>query len=312
MSRLPWLRRDAAMSTHEPRRFFVLASAICLSFVLTACDQRPPPDAASAASAPESIAASKDPLALPAEGLDDETIANYLHAAMDYKRADEFSKGFNDAALVGRHFKIYIPADKEGERGPTYYYDADKEQLTLTVRPAYGNYESGVSSLDYLTFVQEASYGAPKLESNAYNVTKEVTPVSYRVIGIGAVAGTYMGVFPKDSYSTRETIIYRDLTKTLKLSPDAAKSAVNGLTMEVEGTVTKDRNGHAIGCMASTRGATVDHLYEEDWLQCVLLVKLTHITVSSPSSGVLAQWGASGRVEHSKGVKRAGAVAAAG
>ncbi len=300
------------MSTHEPRRFFVLASAICLSFVLTACDQRPPPDAASAASAPESITASKDPLALPAEGLDDETIANYLHAAMDYKRADEFSKGFNDAALVGRHFKIYIPADKEGERGPTYYYDADKEQLTLTVRPAYGNYESGVSSLDYLTFVQEASYGAPKLESNAYNVTKEVTPVSYRVIGIGAVAGTYMGVFPKDSYSTRETIIYRDLTKTLKLSPDAAKSAVNGLTMEVEGTVTKDRNGHAIGCMASTRGATVDHLYEEDWLQCVLLVKLTHITVSSPSSGVLAQWGASGRVEHSKGVKRARAVAAAG
>jgi len=246
-------------------------------------------------------------LALPADGLDDETIANYLHAAMDYKRPDEFSKGFNDAALVGRHFKIYIPADKEGERGPTYSYDADKEQLTLTVRPAYS-----VSSLDYLTFVREVSYGAPKLESNAYNVTKEVTPVSYRVIGIGAVAGTYMGVFPKDSYSTKDAIVYRDLTKTLKLSPDAAKRAIEGLTMEVEGTVTKDRNGHAIGCMASTRGATVDHLYEEDWLQCVLLAKLTHITVSSPSAGVLAQWGASGRVEHTKGVKKARAVAATG
>ncbi|WP_321796353.1 hypothetical protein [Burkholderia sp. BCC1988] len=307
MSRLSWLRRDAAMSTRELCRLLTLVGAFCLSLVLIACDQRPPPDVASAASAPESTTASKDPLALPADGLDDETIANYLHAAMDYKRPDEFSKGFNDAALVGRHFKIYIPADKEGERGPTYDYDADKEQLTLTVRPAYS-----VGSLDYLTFVQEVSYGAPKLESNAYNVTKEVTPVSYRVIGVGAVAGMYMGVFPKDSYSTRKVIVYRDLTKTLKLSPDAAKRAVEGLTMEVEGTVTKDRNGHAIGCMASTRGATVDHLYEEDWLQCVLLVNLTRITVSSPSAGVLAQWDAAGRVEHHKGVKKVKALAATG
>ncbi len=75
--------------------------------------------------------------------------------------------------------------------------------------------------------MQEVSYGAPKLESNAYNVTKEVTPVSYRVIGIGAVAGTYMGVFPKDSYSTKEAIVYRDLTKTLKLSPWTGQSFID-------------------------------------------------------------------------------------
>ena len=69
----------------EPRWFVTLASAICLNFTLTACDQRPPPDIASTASAPELTTASKAPLALPADGLDDETIANYLHAAMDYK-----------------------------------------------------------------------------------------------------------------------------------------------------------------------------------------------------------------------------------
>ncbi|RDK01181.1 hypothetical protein [Paraburkholderia lacunae] len=302
------------------REFLALAGTVALSFVLTACDRRPAPDTASTATAPaaltatapETTAEAKDPLALPAGDLDDETIANYLYAAMDFKRPDEFSKGFNDAALVGRHFEIEIPSDKPGKRGPTYYYDPDKEQLTLIVRPAYGSYEGGDNSLDYLTFVQETSYGAPKLASNAFKVTKEVTPVSYRVIGIGAVAGTYMGVFPKDSLSTKETIIYRDLTKTLKLDPRAAKTAVEGLTMKVEGTVAKDGNGHSITCKTSTRGATLDHLYEESWHQCVLSAKLSRITVSSPNAGVLAQWGASRRAEGKKGEKTSKTVSTTG
>lgn len=309
---MSWLftqRRDAAICA--VRWFSTLAGAVCLSVALAGCDKRPPPDASSAASAPEATTAAtaetttatKDPLALPAGDLDDETIANYLHAAMDYKRPDQFSKGFNDAPLVGRHFKIYIPSDKEGERGPTYYYDTDKEQLTLTVEVASGHQAAGDFSVQYLTFVQESSYGASKLESNAFNVTKEVTPVSYRVIGIGALAGTYIGLFPNEPESMKSEHFYRALSKTLKLDPSAAKAAVEGLTMEVEGTVIKDGNGHAITCSTVTRGATMDHTLAEDWRQCVLSAKLTRITVSSPNAGVLAQWGASGRAEHKMGLK---------
>ncbi|RQG99814.1 hypothetical protein [Paraburkholderia dinghuensis] len=323
MSCLFRLRRDAAMPARELRGFFTLAGAVCLGFALTACDQGPPSNAASAASAPEVATAvapettivEKDPLALPTGDLDDETIANYLHAAMDYEKPDQFSKGFNDAPLVGRHFNIDIPYQKYStgdERGPTYSYDADKELLTLTVAVDSAHREADEYTTQYLTFFQDIRRGEPKLESNAFNVTKEVTPLAIHIFGVGALSDTYIGLFSNEDFSSKSEHYYRPLTKTVKLKPDAAKEAVRSLTIEVEGTVTKDHSGHAIECTTMYNGATVDNPFEKDWHQCVLLAKLTHITVTSAYSGVLAQWGASGRTESKKGVKKVKAVATTG
>jgi hypothetical protein len=237
---------------------------------------------------------------LPEGDIDGQTLTNYLHAAMDYQRPDEFDKGFNDAALVGRRFKVSIPYEK-GQRNPSYYYNASKEEFSVSLYPdsSYGTGQE-TPALEYLTLVKEASYGQPKLESNAFNVAKEVTPVSYRVLGIGTVGGSYIGVLGKFPESTKEVTVYRTIFKTIKLTPDAARAAVQGLTMDVEGTILKSSDGHAIYCRKSTRGATLDHLYEESWNQCVLSVKLSQITVSSPSTGVIAQWGAAGQTARKK------------
>lgn len=285
------------------RRAQCLLTTVLVTFALGACTKPAAPvqESASPASSPgEPPSASRDPLALPKGDLDSETLTNYLHAAMDYHRPDEFDKGFNDAALVGRRFKVSIPYEK-GQRNPSYYYNASKEEFSVSLYPdsSYGTGQDA-PAMEYLTLAKEASYGQPKLEANAFSVTKEVTPVSYRVLGIGTVGGSYIGVLGKFPESTKELTVYRTISKTIKLAPDAARAAAQGLTMDVEGTILKSSDGHAIYCRQSTRGATLDHPYEESWNQCVLSVKLSQIAVRSPGTGVLAQWGAGGKTEGKK------------
>jgi len=294
-----FFRKDAVSKCCAQR----LLAMLLATFALGACSKPATPvqESASPASAPEAPpSASGDPLALPEGDLDRETLTKYLHAAMDYRRPDEFDKGFNDAALVGRRFKVSIPYEK-GRRNPSYYYNPSKEEFSVSLYPdsSYGTGQE-VPALEYLTLAREESYGQPTLKSNAFNVTKEVTPVSYRVLGIGTVGGAYMGVLGKFPESTKDVTVYRTISKTIKLTPDAARTAVQSLMMDVEGTILKNNAGHAIYCRQSARSATLDHPYEESWNQCVLSVKLSQITVSSPSTGVIAQWGVAGKPEGKK------------
>lgn len=271
------------------------ALASVAAVLLGACTKDPgaPTSSSIGASGAPSAAPAKadiDPLALPDGVLDAQNLKHYGYAAMDFVRKDEFSSEFNEAPLVGRRFKVTIPFEKY-DSSLSYTYNVEKEAFTVSVYPTSNDHEKSYTTrFDYLILDKNSVFGAPTPMSNAFGATKDVTPVSYRVIGIGSRGNAYMGVAGKMKYSTPDFTLYTQLSKTVKLSPDAARAAAAGLAMDVEGVVVKPKDAKAITCTDAKTTATMIYAYQETWRECVISVKLSRITVHSPATGVIADW----------------------
>jgi len=237
-------------------------------------------------------AVSTDHLKLPATGnITRENLVAFAHAKMAHRPADQFSKAFDDSALEGRTFELRLPIARD-ETSANFSYDAEKEQLTLSLLPEAASLHRDEDTygpdFHYLTISNEQRYGDPTPMANAYGVTKAVTPVFTIRIGVGSLEGEYMGAAPVTKIG--DIRLYDLATKTLAMAPDQARSATAGLTMTIRGVVRKPASGHIVECYESSKKATLSYNYEEHWKQCVISSTITSIEVVSPSAGVLASW----------------------
>jgi hypothetical protein len=217
----------------------------------------------------------------------------YVHAASAPRKDDEFAKGFDDKPLIGHAFKATVPYDKYNS-SLHYHYDADHEKLYIEVRldSTYHHGNESYPRLDYVILTETSDYGSPRPMSNAFGLTKDVTPVSHSVIGLGNERDTYIGVFPKDKVSSEDYIFYRGLSKEIKVGPEEGRAAVAGLEMDIEGIVVAGERKHPIICKKTESKAEIDYTYQETWDECIVSVKLTRIEVHSPKLGTIAEWSA--------------------
>lgn len=242
----------------------------------------------------ESPFAGKNPLELPEGVIGTENITAYVRAASAAPKGDEFAKGFDDKPLSGRTFKVTLPYDKYNS-SLRYHYDSVHEKLYIDVRltSTFHRGDESNPKLDYLILTKTSDYGSPRPMSNAFGLTKDVTPVSHTVIGLGNKRDKYIGVFPKDKISSKDYIFYKGLEKEIKISPAEGRAAVVGLEIDVEGTIVAAENQHPIICKKTESRAEIDYTYKENWDECVVTVKLTRVAVHSPKLGTIAEWSAS-------------------
>jgi hypothetical protein len=241
----------------------------------------------------EGLVAAKNPLELPEGVIGAENITAYVHAASAAPKGDEFTKGFDDKPLGGRTFKVTVPYDKYNS-SLHYHYDSEHEKLYIDVRldSTFHRGDESNLKLNYVILTKTSNYGSPRPMSNAFGLTKNVTPVSHAVIGLGNERGTYIGVFPKDKISSKDYIFYQGLGKEIKISPEEGRAAVAGLEMDIEGTIVAGERKHPIVCKKTESKAEIDYTYQETWDECIVSVKLTRIAVHSPKLGTIAEWSA--------------------
>ncbi|PIL39196.1 hypothetical protein [Massilia psychrophila] len=220
-----------------------------------------------------------------------EKMVAYAQAASIPPKDDQFTKRFDDKPLLGRLFKVTVPYDKYNN-SLHYSYDTEHEKLKIWAKldSTYHRSHELDPKLDFLILQHTGIYGAAQPMSNAYGLTKAVTPVQHTIVGLGNKRATYVGLFQKDKYSSKDYIFYKNLTKEISISPEEARVAVIGLEMDIEGVIVAGENKHPIVCKNTKEKAKIDYLYEETWDECVILVKLTKIAFHSPKLGSIAEW----------------------
>lgn len=288
----------ACLLPSKPLRLFW--RAICTSgfasLVLSACsnDSSSRNDAASrsaSASTAASIPAVTTALELRSGAIGAQNMIAYAEGVSSSPQGDQFAKRFDDKPLLGHSFKVTVPYDKY-KSSLHYSYDSEQERLKIwtSLGSTFHRDRESDPKLDYLILTQNSVYGTAKPMSNAFGVTKAVTPVSHDVVGIGSTRDTYVGLFRKDKYSSKDYIFYAALEKTIAIAPEPARAAVVDLEMDIEGVIVAGKNGHPVVCKHTETQATIDYLYQETWNECVILARITHIGFHSPKLGMIAEW----------------------
>jgi hypothetical protein len=219
---------------------------------------------------------------LPEGPLSADALLSYIKAVFTYPRKDEFSKRFDDHLLAGRYFDFKLPSSTM--TGPAYWYDPEKEVLTVWLTPDWEHV--GEEGANMVTLLNATDLGDAHPESNAYGATVDVTPKTITEFGVGSVGKRRLGLFPRDPVA----LSYGQLSKTIHLGPEAARSATKGLMAEVKGVVVKGASGNAVDCLSGTASAKLDDPYDTTTRACVVNSKLSEIVISSPTAGVLGRW----------------------
>ncbi|MCR6658008.1 MAG: hypothetical protein NVV72_01190 [Asticcacaulis sp.] len=228
-------------------------------------------------------------------------LLNYARSMLSFKKPDEFSKSFNDTALAGKNFDFHLAVNKRGDEGSINYgYDADREILTLLVLPEAGTIHRGDHDTDldfnYIVTTHETILGKPGPMTNAYGVTKNVTPSYEFMVGVGSASGEYMGALPHTEVTAdRKFVMYDIASKELKLTPEQARTVVSEMWAEVSGTFKPSEDGKILTCKESSKDATINYPYEEHWTQCVYSARISHVRIVSKAFGVLAEWPETGK-----------------
>lgn len=235
-------------------------------------------------------------LQLPAgDAVTDDNLVAYAKAKGDYTPRDQFDKSFDDGPLDGRRFLITRPLFGPGAFTTVTYmwsYDPQAELLKFDVDPSPSASSSGGSAPNQgLEIFRDEKLGQPRPESNAYGVTKQVSPRTELSVAVGALHGENMGVLPVDhTYDfMKDRVLYTKLHKEVKLPPDQARAATATLRAEISGVVRKAASGHTIECSDLHISATLGSPTEEDVRKCVINVKISRIAFSS-KVGALAEW----------------------
>jgi hypothetical protein len=224
-------------------------------------------------------------LELPPNEIGEENMIAYAMGVAIAPKNDQFQKPFDDKVLVGRSFKVTLPYTV-GDSALNYKYDADREKLRIWASIS----SAGVHGMHYLILRQNTVFGTPQEMSNAFGITKAVTPVSYTTFGLGGDVGTEIGTFPKSQLSSKSYIEYDHLEKSISINPELGRLAVLNLAMDVEGRVETGPNGHPISCNHSEEVAKMDYLYQKVWDVCIIRAKITGVTIHSPKLGVIGDW----------------------
>lgn len=208
----------------------------------------------------------------------------YGKAKLTFTPKDEFSKGFDDSALDGRHFQVRLPVSDAG--AVRYEYDPEKEVLNVRVYPdtTVQYRDAGGPGPDYSYFALSTDYtaGQPKKMSNAFGAEREVTSSYWTEFGVGSIGDDHMGTLPKAKYG-----VYDSASKLIPMKPDDARAATANLYALIEGTVSKSSTGSIVDCGESKTTATLDNPSEQHWKGCVVSAKIERVQVISPKAGVL-------------------------
>ncbi|MQA40650.1 hypothetical protein [Rugamonas aquatica] len=258
----------------------------------TSGSNAPAKTSASAAGAEGAI---KNDLELPAGEIGGKNLIAYAEGVFSSPKGDQFTKRFDDKPLQGGAFKFTVLYEEYRE-SLHFHYDPEKEKLKVWVAPdstfhrAQNNDHEIEPKLDYLIVEHNSNYGTPQPMSNAFGVTTSVTPVYHKIFAVGNLRNTYIGLFPKEKYSSRDYIFYSRLEREIKISPEAGREAVKGLAMDVEGFVASGKDGHPVICKNTKTTATISYAYQETWDECVVQAKITRIAFHSPQLGMFAEW----------------------
>lgn len=270
-----------------------LALGICLA---AGCSRNPTPAGQGAVAAGSgegtAVQSAPSPLNLPKGTISADNLLAYAReASKPLPKDDQFVKRFNDKPLLGRTFKVTVPYS-EYNSSLHYQYNAEREKLHIwtSLNSSYHDEVELDPKVDYVILQQDSVYGQPRPMSNAFGLTKDVTPVAYTTVGLGSLRDTYVGVFPKGNYSQRDYIFYRNLDKEIAISPEEGRKAVRGLAMDLEGEVVGKYENHPILCKHTVTKAKIDYAYEQTWDECIILIRFTRIAIHSPKLGLIAEW----------------------
>lgn len=278
--RLPgasWQGRNGTIGNMRAKLMTILA----VSAAVASCGQSQPvksdpTDAKSAAPAG---------FALPASGVLGLTdLANFAKLERDFVKPDDFSKGFDDSPLYGRQFAVTIPVNQYSGSSSTpteWTYDAEKEELTLTVKSG-----DMTSFTPTLPIQQTTELGPKKKMSNAFGAEVEVTPMETWSIEVG---GDQIGVFPKTD-DPMNMNAFQSLTHTTKMKPEQAKALIADLNLRLEGFVEKDGRGQTVNCYSDHSSATITSPTEWDKHNCVIQVHLSRIAFVTKNGKVIREW----------------------
>lgn len=269
-------------------------SALCLAglaVVLAGCSKPHTADDADTSVTASALAALTAPN--PNDPVSIMGLTAIAQAKLAFKRADQFSKGYDDSFLEGKTFTLRLPVTSvEGtdESSARYAYDADKEDLELSFQPESPilKYPSGTlpAAFDYILTGTEFSSGDAVPMENAFGTTAKVTPVKRLHVGIGSIGEDYMGTVPY----AKDRHMYDRAYKNIKLPPDAARAAVQDIWVEVSGTLKRSSEGELLKCAETEKPATLSNPFQVSWQMCVFSAKIDRVSIISKSAGLLAQW----------------------
>jgi hypothetical protein len=208
----------------------------------------------------------------------------YSKAKLAFTPKDEFSKGFDDSALEGRHFRVRQPVSDSG--AVHYGYDPEKEVLSIFISPystvQYRDAGGPGPDYDYFALSTDLAHGQPRKMSNAFGAEREVTSSYLTEFGVGSIGRDHMGVPSRAEYGG-----YDIASRHIPMKPDEARAVTANLYVLIEGVVRKSSAGSTIDCGESQTSPTLNYPSELHWKGCVVSAKIERIQVISPKAGVL-------------------------
>lgn len=223
----------------------------------------------------------------------DDLIA-YMKKVRDFKKADEFSPSLNQADMVGRPFRAWLPFGKlyePGNRIGGWSYDADSQTLTLSISHsawsgitlpkliAGGTYGLDNSDGVFVSYVQTGM--GKHMASNAYGATVEVTDVE-----VDAFAIVQRG--PTNTFRFGD---YGGLKKTLQMPPEEARRVAGDLMVLIEGTTAPGVKEDVAGCGIDGFPAKIDRPMSLTMHLCAISADIRRIGIFTRSGQALADWG---------------------
>lgn len=212
-----------------------------------------------------------------------------------YRRAfvpkDDFDALPPEADLDGKPFEFSTPVMNLGSSGGVYWqYDSAARQLTLAVGPAY------LSAVDFMVDFPQDNTDVLKRVISLYGLyieTRSRSKGSY--VGANAFGATRS----VDSYAERfvgvatmsEELGRLRGTQKITLSPDAARRAVAGARVIVEGRLRAYRPGKVLMCGHHYIEPTIDGPIEISQEMCVFNAEIAQLKVVDASGAVLVVWG---------------------
>lgn len=231
---------------------------------------------------------------LPDGVLNAQSLVRYAMAYTAYSPKDQFApQQFDDSKLVGR--KIHIEqryfAGIPHNQQTIFSYDVEAQELTFSVTPPVG-----IASITNDLGTQKGT--------NAFGATADVKMNSTEMFFVGFTPVSAfsseaekpieaIGVFPIKKHEEgigRTTYFYDEVSKTIKMSPDAARKLTDGLSLIIDATATRGKSGHAVECNTDYKTATIDSPTQGATTRCTIIVKFNKVAIASADGKNLAEW----------------------
>jgi hypothetical protein len=231
--------------------------------------------------------------------LDGADLLARIKAFEAFKPADAFSRGYDQAALVGQSFRIEAPVQRLGSAPvddirAIWTYDADTPAMTLEVFSTRwfphlwtAGPKSSAGQAGMLTGYELASTTTPQggyVGTNAFGAKVTVKKSAQKSYGLAFV----------DQPAQTPFASFSGFTAKLALSPDEARALSTDLKVVLEGALASGPHG-AAACGYRHRAPEIDSPEDRTEEFCLFFARLDRVAFTASDGRVLAEWRRAGR-----------------